>query len=253
MIRDRGKLVLNTTLDGENAGAFYYSTGVAVFDAQRRLQVVGIYDSLPVDGSSALLGWHQLHWSATVPENTKLYFYVRSAPTINSLQNTSWTGPFLNQAGESIVSQTSRYLQVRMALSANIWDGIVTPTIQDFSVDCFQKGERDKFYTKTFSLGFMPKYAVLTYNGTISPDTILQFAIAGVESTSDADYIVVKPNTLQSLEDLPNLGGNLKIMLSGIGPANIPFVVDDFGLIVAGDGQTYINAELTSSSSSSSP
>jgi hypothetical protein len=117
---------------------------------------------------------------------------------------------------------------------------VVSPILNSINIGYFKLGAEEKFFTKTFNLGFKPKNIILTYNGSIQDETVVNFAISGKDSSNPSDFTNIKTNSIEDIWSLPSIGNKLKIMLSGMGNRNIPFVIDEFAFAISGEKQTII-------------
>ena len=84
------EMIADAKLGSTWFGAFYSSAEVPVFSADRIQRAVGVFVSQAIDGTSDLLTWKSLSWSASLPTSTRLYFYVRSAGSTASLEEQVW-------------------------------------------------------------------------------------------------------------------------------------------------------------------
>jgi hypothetical protein len=205
---------------------------------------VAVFESQPIDATSSLLSWKDLEWDSNRPSGTRIYLYMRSADSASSLSSSAWSGPFLNKSGEDISSQVGRYVQIAVALYSEydpLGPVLLTPTVDEIRAVCYMSGGEVEFYTKKFELGFKPKHILLTYNGSIPADSLVQFAVAGRDSTDTEEYQIITPNTIQELDEISQLSDGLKILIRGFGSGEVPFVIDEFSVSVSGDQQTKVN------------
>ena len=164
-MRNRTYIIMNSSVDSDAVGVFYYPMGQATFQAQRQSFLTGIFVSLPIDGSSSLTQWSKILWDATLPTGSSLSVFTRSAASVDALSSSAWNGPLYNSSGESLSSYHGRYIQVKIVLSGIGWTNNtligVTPVVQSFSVQGIVSGSEEKMYTKAFDLGFVPKYFII--------------------------------------------------------------------------------------------
>jgi hypothetical protein len=235
-------MVADAKLGGKDFGVFFAPAGKPVFSAERIQRTVAVFDSRPIALSSDVTSWQELSWTGNSPSGTRTYAYVRTASSEALLDGAAWHGPLLNGGGEDISGEAGKTIQFRIAMyssydpTAGTLDG---PTIDQVSASCYVKGTSERFYTSRLSLGFIPKHIILTYNGTIPVDTVVQFAVTTAEYAELSDYKVITPNTVTSIEDIAK-AGYLKLVISALGNTEVPFVVDEFALTVGGDGSTRI-------------
>jgi hypothetical protein len=231
----------------EGGSPVYLQTDEVVFSARRLDSLLGIFFSRPIDGGADLIRWTELLWSATIPQDSFVWVFVRSAPTLADLETKDWSGPFLNQGSNDIHSFQDRYLQVRLILSgAGYPNGTgITPVINSVSVQGIQPGNEEKFYTKAFDLGFIPSHILVTYNGRIPEDTVLRIAVAGKDTIAAESYVQIEPNRVESLLDLPDFAGQVKLVFSAFGNKMLPFELNKIGIFVSGDRQRLLNEANT--------
>lgn len=219
-------------------GVFFKHADKSVFSAEKVQRTVAIFDSRPITMSSNVASWNKILWSSNMPHGCKLYVYVRTANTEKALPSTQWQGPLLNKNGEDLSSQTGRVLQFRFALYSSYDQNsgtITSPEISSISASCYVRGNSQTFYTSTLSLGFVPSHILLTYNGTIPANTIVNFAISTEDSTETKDYTIIKPNTVVDLKDFAT-NNFLKVSLSAIGNTEVPFIIDEFAIATGSEG-----------------
>lgn len=241
MSRDQSKLITEATINGQINGVYYYPQTSTVFSGERLTRFVGIADSRPIDGGS-IFAWHQLKWEATVPNNTRIYVFVRTGTTAEVLEEASWQGPYLNNTGEDISHLKDRFIQFRIAMYAQATTIETAPVVimNVMQVTCYLNGDGVTFYTKLFDLSFEPKHILVTYRGHIPEGALVRFAVAGKESVNQDDYQIITPNTISNLSELPDATGKLKLRIDVSGPASNPVVINDFGFLVSGAGRKKI-------------
>jgi hypothetical protein len=238
-------MIADVKLEGVWYGVFLYELPTTAFSAERVQRTVSVFLSQPIDATFDILGWNTLSWTATKPTGTDILVFVKSASTQSALDSRSeWAGPFLNQSGEDIKSESGRFIQVMIVLFTKYDTGtetLITPVLDEFRASCFVSAGQQTFYSKKFDLGFKPKNVLLTYNGTISDDSLIRFAIAGTDSDDPNEYQRITPNTVEELRDISKFSDGFKIMFGAIGSKKVPFEIDEIAVAVSGSGQTKIN------------
>lgn len=240
------QIVGDTVLAGSHYGILFYSADAPVFSADRIQTAIAVFDSRYIDASSTLLSWKELSWVSVKPMDTDILVYWRSSGNHESLETKEWSGPFLNGSGEDMSDETGRYLQIRMELRSSYdpdMEGFRTPIVSSFLASCFLTSGEQVFYTKEIELGFKMQHLLLTYNGTVSSDTMIRFAVVGQDTTSPVEYQTISPNHLEELDRIAENSSGLKIMIGAVGSKEIPFVIDEFAVILSGDGQKKINKD----------
>ena len=231
-------LIFDVKLGDKNYGAFFYPKDNVVFSANKIYKIFALFESPYINGGEGFVSWNKLKVNYEKFSNNEIYAYVRASNTPND-SNLTWTGPFLQEEYD-ISNLNQQFIQVRIVMSCNYLN-IVSPILNSINISYFKLGSEEKFFTKTFNLGLKPKNIILTYNGTIPESTIIQFAISGKDSTDSKDFYVVKPNTIEDISKNPDLNDKIKIMVSGVGNKNVPFIIDEFSLMLSGNDQKVIS------------
>jgi hypothetical protein len=237
---DQSKMIADTRLEGRMFGVFFNQAGKPVLSAERIQRAVAIFESRPITAYSEVISWNKLIWSSFVPSGTRLYLYTRSAQTEDAILSKNWAGPFLNEDGEDISSETGKVLQFKIAMYAaydSRAESLLTPTVSFAKASCYVRGASQEFYTSAMKLDFNPKHVLLTYNGTVPEGSLVKFAVSTIDSTDTKNYKIVDPNTVVGLEEISN-SNYLKVAIFTIGNTEIPFVVDEFAVAIGGDGFT---------------
>jgi len=251
--------VANRTVPDIKSIRFDY-LGERIYSAERVEKMVGVFISQPVVGPSGLVSWNELSWSAQKVQGTDVWVYIKTSNSIDTLDNITWEGPFLNPTSD-ISDFRGRYLQF-MAVLIN--DGTArhtnyenievaaTPILQSLSLSYLSSSEASRFFTKTFELGFSPLHVLLTYNGDVPDAAVVRFAITGSDTTDIGEYQYITPNQIESITDLSTLSTQLKIMIEMIGSSEVPITLHEFALMFSGDEQLRLNKESSSEAMSSS-
>ena len=229
--------LFNTELATKNYGVYFYPKDNPVFSANKIYKMFCVFESPYIDGGEGFVSWNKLKMNYEKFSDNEIYTYIRASDSSND-SNLAWTGPFLQQEHD-ISNLNQQFIQVRIVMSVNYLN-VVSPILNSINIGYFKLGSEEKFFTKTFNLGFKPKNIILTYNGTIPDSTIIQFAVSGKDSTDQNDFQVIDPNTIDDISSNPNMVDKLKIMISGVGNKNVPFIIDEFSLMLSGDKQEII-------------
>ena len=232
--------------------------GKKVYSAEKVERLFGVFVSQPIMGDSSLVSWKELSTVAQKPEGTDIFIYLKSASTEEGLDTATWTGPYLNSIN-NISNIKDQWLQFVVVLvnegdTTYNYDHIevaTTPILQSLELSYFSSDSAIKFYTRAFDLGFVPKHVLLTYNGDISSDAVVRFAVSGFNSTDSNDYQYIDPNKIEELSDLSLLSNKIKVMIEMIGESGVTLTIHEFALMFSGDEQLRLN-DISSSSSESS-
>ena len=239
---DEGDMVADAKLDGDDFGVFYSPAGKPILSAERTQRAVAVFDSRPIYLSSGVTSWKELSWVGTSPAGTRTCVYVRTAAT-EGLLPSAWRGPLLNGSGEDISGETGKTIQFRIAMYSAydpVAGSLLTPTVSSMTASCYVLGASERFYTARMSLGFVPKHVILTYNGTIPTDAVVQFAVTTSDEADPSEYKVITPNTVTAIDDIAE-SGFLKLGVWALGNTEIPFVVDEFAVAIGGDGDARLS------------
>jgi len=228
-----------------------------VYAAQKIQSMCGFFVSQVVDGTSDLITWQEAIFDATKPQGTDVSIYVRSALTTDSLSTAEWNGPYFNTTTD-ISDLKGRYLQFMVTLCSDgtkNWSygySSATPVFRSISLTYASSSNASIFYSTAFNLGFVPKHVLLTYNGDVTSDSIVRFAISGFDSVDSNDYQYIDPNKIEELDELSILSTKIKLMIEMVGDAGVPVTIHEVALMFSGDQQLVLNDMSTSSTSSSS-
>ena len=229
--------LFNVQLADKNYGVFFYPKNDVVFSANKIYKIFTVFESPYIDGGkNGFVSWNKLKMNYNKYNDNEIYTYIRVSNNQDS--NLAWNGPFLQQEYD-ISNFNQQFIQIRIVMSANYLN-IISPILNSVNLSYFKLSSEEKFFTKTFNLGFKPKNIVLTYNGTIPDSTIIQFAVSGKDSVNSSDYHVINPNSTEDIGEIPDLTNKIKIMVSGVGNKNVPFIIDEFSIMLSGDKQAII-------------
>ena len=227
--------------------AVFYPSDQPLFGATRNCTIIGIWDSPVIDGTSDILYWRESSYSGTVPSNSKVYFYQRSSN--DNLDMGEWSVPSLNYSTK--IGTNYRYVQTRLVLvstgcqSAYGYQyGDNTPLIDYLTIKGITSANSDKFFTKTFDLGFSPKHFLITSESDVPEGTLLRFGVTNLDSVDENDYIFVEENKITELDLLSATGTKIKIMIEMSGSSNEQVVVHEFATMFSGDDNKQLNKDL---------
>lgn len=213
--------------------------GEKVYSATKVQRMYGYFVSKPVQADTGLATWEHLSWNGSKPAGTDIWFYLKSASTQEELDTAIWMGPYLNTVND-ISAIKGTFLQFMIVLSMDEV-GVDTPSLSEIKLSYFSYQNDAKFFTKTFDLGFVPKHVLLTYNGTVSQDSIVRFAITGFDSIDPNDYQYIDPNKIEELSQISVLSDKIKVMIEMTGETGVPVTIDEFALMFSGDQQIHPN------------
>jgi len=250
--------VINRDVSGIELITFDY-LGKKIYSAEKTEKLVGIFVSQPVMGEEGLVGWKELSVVSQKPVGTDIYIYLKSSSSESGLDSASWTGPYLNSIND-ISNVSGQWLQFVVVL---VNDGATnynyqsievaaTPILQSLELSYYSSETSAKFYTRAFDLGFVPKHVLLTYNGDVSANSIVRFAVSGFDTTNINEYQYIDPNKVETLSDLSILSDKIKVMIEMIGDSGVTLTIHEFALMFSGNGQLRLNDISSSTSSSSS-
>ena len=219
--------------------------GGKVYSAEKIQRMYGVFVSQPIEGESSIVNWKEVIFTAQKYDGTDIYIYIKSSNTLTRLENAIWNGPYLNYTND-ITGLTGRFLQFMIVLVnygvTNInyenLDVAITPILSSISLTYFSSSSSSKFFTVAFDLGFIPKHILLTYNGDVSSDAIVRFAVSGFDSIDINDYQYIDPNKIEDLSDLSVLSTKIKLMIEMLGHSTIPTVIHEVALMITENSAT---------------
>ena len=205
--------------------------GKEVYAAQQINSIYASYYSPIIQTQNSIIRYNKAIWNEIKDLDSEIWLYVKSANTNDAIATVNWIGPFNNETAD-LSSLTGKFVQfcfIMKGISGH-W-----PTISSINIEYFVSQDAVLFFTKTFDIGFSPKNVVLTYNATVNNDTIIRFALTGLDTTDASYYQYIEPNKIISLTEWPFASNQLKVMLEFVGSSQIKATVNEFALIFAGE------------------
>jgi len=226
----------------------FTNIGHEIYSAKKVTKVIGIWDSLVLDGTEYLLAWKNIECMYSLnAEDERVYIYTRSSDS-QDMEGIEWSGPNLNDMFN--LDSNSRYIQLRIVILATYavpspyqtyQTDMIGPTVSQLKITGITSATSSLFFTKTFELGFFPKSIVLTSESDVPENSILRFAVSSLDSTSSDDYQFIDQNKVVDLDQLAVTGSRIKIMIEMSGNSGTPVVVHEFATMFSGDGQKSLN------------
>lgn len=218
----------------------FFNLNQKIYSATKFQEIVGIFLSNILDGGDDFIRWESFYFEGN---NDGIEIFIKNSDFKENLNKATWHGPYTNKINP--INSLGRYLQFLIVIRD---DGTKNGQIESLGLRLISSQDSVKFFTKSFDIGFSPEHILLSYNGTISEDSITRFYVSG-ENTSDLNkYYQIKPNKIESLKNFSLFSKNIKIMIEMIGNSKIPVEIDEFSLILSGDGYKKINKKQDLSS-----
>ena len=214
----------------------FINLGQKAYSALKFDEIVGIFSSNILDGGESIVKWDSFSF---VGNNDGIKIFVKNASSKLDLESSSWEGPYINKENKFNYF-TKRYLQILIVIFD---DGNKNGEIESLNLTLISSQNTVKFFTKTFDIGFSPEHILISYNGTVSEDSVLRFAVAGDNTVDLGKYHFIEPNKIEKLSDFSLFSTNLKIMMEMTGNSKIPVEIDEFSLMFSGDDSVKINKE----------
>ena len=225
-----------------NINALYYThLNTKVYSATMVDRVYGVFVSDVIQATSAFLKWNKLSWNGQVNLQTKVFMFVRAASTKNGLGTSPWIGPYQNGTND-ISTLNEPYLQFMVVLRNDAYAHVSYPMVNWINVSFFSSQASVQFFTKAFDIGFIPKHVLLTYNASNATDeTVIRFAVSGEDTADTSRYQYINPNKIETLGEIPYDSHKIKVMLELIGASSTHVSIDEFAIMLGGDGAFLIN------------
>jgi hypothetical protein len=205
-----------------------------IFSANKITKVFGIWESDFLDGEESIISWKKINFSSTKPDHSDIYVFVSN--TDNKQNEQEWHGPYRNN--ETILTHFSRrYMKIRavMTFSGEYQPDYqylsCGPTINSIDIQCVTSENTSKFFTRSFDIGFNPKYMLLTSETEVPPGGSIRYGVTNVDSTKNKFYQFFEPNKNIKLESLPITGNKIKVFIEMSGSAEDPVVVHEFAVM----------------------
>jgi len=245
MITVNNNIIPGATLMGISNVAFTY-LGDKVYAAQKLERIYGIFLSNTVQASDNFLKWKSITINGTQDAFSKIYFFLRTSDSDN-FDGVEWIGPFYNTTTD-ISYMTGGYMQFMVVLRSDSTSTSI-PKVDEVILSYYSSENSVKFFTQAYRIGFQPEHILLTYNAQETDDTIIRFAVSGVDSVDLSNYQYIEPNKIESLSLTYN-SDQLKIMAEIIGSSETQVVLNEFAVTFSGDIACRVNEDEFSSSSS---
>lgn len=243
----------STSISSIDRISFNY-LGRKVYSASQIKEIYATFVSNVIEASDYFLRWHEISWQEYKDGISDVQVFIKSSDSETGLKSAEWNGPYIDGLVE-LDNQLGRYLQFCIVLIKGFESSVNYPRVSSISLKYYTSDSSVKFFTRTFNVGFTPKTVVLTYNADVVDDTIIRFAISGVDSADTSYYQYIEPNKIVELDSISYLSDSIKVMLEMTGTSQSQAVVHEFALMFGGESAFRLNkayAESSSSTSSSS-
>ena len=249
MIKVNNNIVSNSTLNSGISGASFTYLGEKVYAANKLERIYGVFLSSVIASNENFLKWKEITVNKTIDPYSTIYFFIRTSDSETFVES-EWLGPFYNVTTD-ISYVGGKYIQFMIVLRSDTTSPSV-PKVDEVIISYYSSENSVKFFTHAFRIGFQPEHLLLTYNAVETDDTIIRFAVSGVDSVDMADYQFIEPNKLESLSGLTYASNKLKIMAEVIGSSQTQVVLNEFAVMFSGDADYRVNKYEFSTSSESS-
>lgn len=214
-----------------------------VFSAYKIGSVFAIWESDYLDGDVSLIAWKSIIMSAYKPAGSDIYLFIANADS--NTEKPAWYGPYRNN--DTIITEFSkRYMKIRAIM---LYAGEYTPSYQysttgpsisSISLQCMTSQNSAKFFTKSFELGFSPKYILLTAETETPPGASVRYGITNSDSTKEDVYEFFTPNKVVELTRMPVTGEKVKLLIEMSGSYGDPVVVHEFAVMFSDRDETQV-------------
>ncbi len=201
-----------------------------IYDAQKVESLYATYFSPPIETHSYIAKYGKVTWIDTSDALSKVFLYARSSSS-NTFEDVDWIGPFWGGSAD-LSSLSESFIQFCFVIKGveNHW-----PTVSSISIPYYVYQDMVKFFTKTFDIGFSPQNVVLTSNPRADENTIIRYALTGLDTTDTQYYQYIPVNKITKLTEWPFASKKLKILIEFIGNTEMKPRVDEFALIFSGE------------------
>ena len=221
--------------------------GEEVFSTRKPAKMIGIWDSDVIDGTEYLLIWKEVEWIMSLQgTGDRVYVYIRTSDT-EDMSESEWSGPI-----SSSISETQRYIQIRIAICGTVGvdpqyptyqGGKIGPTVDRLTLKATTSSTASLFFSKTFDIGFAPKSIVFTDESDVPDGAIIRYGISSLDSTNIDDYQFIEKNKMEYLDQLSITGEKIKFLIEMSGGSNDEVVVHEFAAIFGGDENSKLNLQ----------
>ncbi len=199
-------------------------------------QIYGVFKSIPVlvPDSENFISWKSLNIEySDSSEKNNIWVFFRSFDS--DLEKEVWQGPFKDKEYD-ITFATGKYFQIMAVIGSEI-------IINSIYLSFISSQNSSFFYSSAFNIGFSPKHLVLTYNGDVSENAVIRFAISGTDTIDQSDYQFIEPNKIQELSKLSIFSDKIKVMMEIAGDSGVPITIHEIAVMFAGDDSVRANLD----------
>ncbi len=230
-----GYVKQNISIPGVKNLAFTY-IGAKTHASFSLTQIYGVFRSAPilVPNTENFISWENLVIDySNASDINNIWVFFRSFDS--DMDRVVWRGPFKDKEYD-VSFLSGKYFQIMAVIGSET-------TINSIYLSFLSSRNSSFFYSTAFNIGFQPKHLVLTYNGDVSENSIVRFAVSGEDTTNLSEYQFVTPDKIQELSKIGIFSDKIKIMMEIAGDSGVSVTIHEIAAIFSGDGSSRANLE----------
>lgn len=188
----------------------------------------GEYYSEIFNGTNNLVAWDNISWDASIPDNTSIMVYVKTASTKDELLDKEFEFYVDGKEGSSDISFLSgQFAQFKIVMKSRVRG--LSPSLRNIVIKSISS-DSTHFFTTNFVLPSRVKSGILTSTKLVPVSADVVFGINTNNSTDFAEYQIIDENRIFTTDEIQN-GNNLRIGVRLITPTKAiasDFVPDEY-------------------------
>ena len=170
------------------------------YSADKIMVEVGTYETEIFNATSGHISWGNISWEVTQPDNTSVYFEVRSGRSKIELSSSEYQIAISSERSPFDLSfLTGQYIQVRIVLRSASDFGLA-PSVRSLNIVSLGSSSSEIF-TVNFSLPSRVKRGILTSQKQLSFGSSILFGINTLDDTNFANYQIIPENRIFTTDD----------------------------------------------------
>jgi hypothetical protein len=175
----------------------------------------GEYYSEFFNGTNNLVSWDKISWDATIPDNTSVTFYIKTAATRDEILDKEFEFSVNGSDQSADISFLSgQYIQFKVVMKSKVRG--LSPSLRNVVIKSISS-DSTHFFTTNFVMPSRVKSGILTSTKLLPVAADIVFGIDTKNSTDFADYQIIDENRIFTTED-SQIGKGLRVGIRFITP-----------------------------------
>lgn len=175
----------------------------------------GEYFSEIFNGTNNLVAWDKISWDATIPDNTSITVYVKTAATKDELLDKTFEFSIDGKDQSSDISfLTGQFMQFKVVMKSRVRG--LSPSLRNVIIKSISS-DSTHFFTTNFVLPSRVKSGIVTSTKLLPVSADVVFGINTNNSTDFAEYQIIDENRIFTTDD-SQVGSGLRVGVRLITP-----------------------------------